>query len=106
MNNRKCSAGVDIRTSLVLAQPLTGCEYQLFYSRFCKFQKCMDSLVDLLQVCFSEGGLDKQNSSVVSIHVNVLVYLCVSACAHACTCVCVCVWALYIERNIIMESLY
>ena len=83
MNNRKCSAGVDIRTSLVLAQPLTACEL-LFYSRFCQFQKCMDSLVDLLQVCFSEGGLDKQNSSVVILLVNVFVCVCVYLCMFMC----------------------
>ena len=90
---RKCSAGLDIQTKL------TSCEYQLFYSRFCQFQKCMNRLVDLQQACFSEAGLDKQNSSAVIVLVNVCL----------CVFVCVRVWHVHIihqNPQIILDNFH
>ena len=83
---RKCSAGLSIQTKL------TSCEYQLFYSRFCQFQKCMNRLVDLQQVCSSEAGLDKQNSSAVIVLVNVCL------CVFVCVCVCPCVHVIILDN--------
>jgi hypothetical protein len=77
IRNRKCSAGVDITSTLIVAQPLaiTPCEYQRFMDRVCKSEKCIKQLIALLDTCYKEDGVDKATRTAI---IQKAVLLCTS----------------------------
>ena len=76
-NIRGCSAGVDLRpqsSQVFFPQPRSSCERQLFLSRFCRSQKCLNSYVDLLEECLNASGLENiiQNDTEVISSISLL----------------------------------
>ena len=76
-NMRGCSAGLNLRpqsSQVFFPQPMSSCERQLFFSRFCPSQKCLNSYVDLLEECLTASGLENiiQNLTAVISSISLL----------------------------------